>query len=106
MVARGEVWLVALDPTVGREIKKTRPALILSPDELNEALETVIVAPMTTTGSSAPYHISLTFESRRGFIVAEQVRAVDKTRLVKRVGRVPGRTLVDALRVLQEMFAE
>jgi mRNA interferase MazF len=100
------VWLVALDPTVGREIKKTRPALVISPDELNESLDTVIVAPMTTGASPAPYRVAVAFESKRGMVLVEQMRAVDRQRLVRRVGRVSGKVLFASLHVAMEMFAE
>ena len=106
MVRRGEVWLVALDPTVGREIKKTRPAVVVSPDELNEFLDTAIVSPMTSGSSPAPFRVPIAFENKPGLILVEQLRAVDKQRLVRRVGRISGRALVETLRVLQEMFAE
>ena len=106
MVMRGEVWLVALNPTIGREIKKTRPAVVVSPDELNDALDTVIVSPMTTAGSHAPYRVPLAFGGKRGLILTEQLRSVDKQRLLRRVGRIPGRVLLETLRVYQEMFAE
>ncbi|MDQ6781083.1 MAG: type II toxin-antitoxin system PemK/MazF family toxin [Candidatus Eremiobacteraeota bacterium] len=106
MVTRGEVWLVALDPTVGREIKKTRPAVVVSPDELNGALDTVIVSPMTTAGSGAPYRVPVTFGGKRGLVLAEQLRAIDKQRLLRRIGRIPGKVLAQTLRVYQEMFAE
>ena len=97
---------MALDPTVGREIRKTRPAAVVSPDELNEFLDTVVVSPMTSGSSPAPYRVPVTFGGQRGLILAEQLRSVDKQRLVRRVGRVPGRVLIETLRVLQEMFAE
>jgi mRNA interferase MazF len=106
MVRRGEVWLVGLDPTIGREIRKTRPALVVSPDDLNDALDTVLVAPMTTGGAPAPFHVPVTFESKRGLILAEQIRAVDKQRLLRRAGRVAGKTVSQLLLVFQEMFAE
>jgi mRNA interferase MazF len=106
MVARGDVWLVALDPAVGREIKKTRPALVMSPDELNESLDTVIVAPMTTGATRAPYRVPVVFESKRGLILVEQMRAVDRQRLVRRVGRVSGKVLSASLHVVVEMFTE
>lgn len=106
MVMRGEVWLVALDPTIGRGIKKARPAVIVSPNELNDALDTVIVSPMTTAGSGAPYRVPVVFEGKRGLNLAEQLRSVDKQRLLRRVGRVPGKVLLETLRVYQEMFAE
>lgn len=106
MVTRGEVWLVTLDPTIGHETKKTRPAVIISPDELNQSLATVIVAPMTTSSLNRPYRVPVVFGGKKGLVLIEQIRAVDKDRLVKRVGRVPGKTLVESLRTLQEMFAE
>ena len=106
MVARGEIWAVALGPTVGREIRKTRPALVVSPDELNASLETVIVLPMTTAGSPAPFRLSVTLEGKTGLILPDQIRAVDRQRLMRRIGRVSGKTLVATLRLLQEMFAE
>lgn len=103
---RGEIWAVALDPTVGREIKKTRPGLVVSPDELNESLETIIVLPMTTAASPAPFRVSVVFGGKTGLILPDQIRAVDRQRLVRRIGRVSGKTLVATLRLLQEMFAE
>ena len=103
---RGEVWLVALEPTVGREIKKMRPAVVVSPNELNEFLDTVIVSPMTSGSSPAPYRVPVVFQGQKGLILAEQLRSVDRQRLARRVGRVPGKVLVETLRVLQEMFAE
>ena len=106
MVARGEIWAVALDPTMGREIRKTRPALVVSPDELNASLETVIVLPMTTAGSTAPFRLHVTFEGKTGLILPDQIRTVDRQRLMRRIGRVSGKTLAATLRLLQEMFAE
>lgn len=103
---RGEVWLVALDPTVGREIRKARLAVVVSPDQLNDHLETVVVAPMTTGSGPKPYHVALTFDGKPGFLLLEQIRAVEHRRLVRRLGRVPGKTLADGLQVLQRMFAE
>jgi len=106
MVARGDIWAVTLDPTVGREIKKTRPALVVSPDELNASLQTVIVLPMTSAGSPAPFRLPVTFEGRTGLILSDQIRTVDRQRLMRRIGRVSGKTLVATLRLLQEVFAE
>ena len=103
---RGDVFLVSLDPTTGREIKKTRPCLIVSPDELNDHLSTFVVAPMTTGGHPYPFRIACRFDKKDGFIVLDQVRTVDRRRLVKRVGRVVPGTLTKALAVLHEMFAE
>lgn len=106
MVVRGEVWLVALDPTLGSEIQKTRPCVVVSPPELHDHLRTVIVAPMTSKGKPAPYRVSVTFKRKHGLILLDQLRTVDKVRLLKREGSVPGTTLSSTLRVLQEVFAE
>lgn len=103
---RGDVWLAALDPTVGSEIQKTRPCLIVSPDELNTHLRTVIVAPMTTGSRPAPFRVPIKFKGKEGLILPDQMRTLDKTRLVKRMGKVEGPTLTAALGVLAEMFAE
>ncbi|MFM0201986.1 type II toxin-antitoxin system PemK/MazF family toxin [Paraburkholderia fungorum] len=106
MVARGEVWLVAMDPTVGSEIQKTRPCVVVSPGELHDHLRTVIVAPMTTAGRAAPFRIPLTFLRKKGLILLDQIRTVDKTRLVKRAGSVSDTALSNALSTLQEIFVE
>jgi mRNA interferase MazF len=106
VVKRGEIWLVALDPTVGSEIKKSRPCVIVSPPELNEHLRTVIVAPMTSNGFPAPFRVPVTHAGKKGLIVLDQIRTVDKVRLVKRVGAVNTKTLSNVLTTLQEVFAE
>lgn len=103
---RGEVHLVRLDPTLGREMQKTRPCVIVSPDELNEHLRTVIVAPMTTSGRVYPWRIRCRFQNRPGYIVLDQLRTVDRERLVKRLGALTAATISEALSGLQEMFAE
>ena len=103
---RGDVFLVSLDPTTGREIKKTRPCLIVSPDELNDHLSTFVVAPMTTGGHPYPFRIACRFDKKDGFIVLDQIRTVDRRRLVNRVGRVPPGTLTKVLAVLHDMFDE
>ena len=103
---RGEIWLVALDPTVGSEIKKSRPCVIVSPLELNQHLRTVIVAPLTSKGFAAPFRVPLTHAGTKGLIVLDQIRSVDKVRLVKRLGAISSKTLSAALVTLQEMFAE
>lgn len=103
---RGEVHLVRLSPTTGSEIRKTRPCLIVSPDELNEQLRTVVVAPMTTGGRAYPWRPSCRFQGRTGFIALDQVRTVDKHRLVRRLGRLGSQTVADALRMLRVMFAD
>lgn len=104
-VQRGEVFLVDLDPTRGAEMRKTRPCVVLSPDELNAHLLTFIVAPMTTGGHAYPYRIPTRFRGRTGFVVLDQIRTVDLDRLVHRLGRLAPTTLFRALTVLQEMFS-
>lgn len=103
---RGEIWLVNLDPTVGSEIKKSHPCVLLSPHELNGKLRTVIVAPMTSKGFAAPFRVPVTHAGTKGLIVLDQLRTVDKVRLAKRLGAVSAKTLIAALTILQEMFAE
>jgi mRNA interferase MazF len=105
-IRRGDVFVVALDPTMGREIKKTRPCVVLSPDELNRHLETVIVAPMTTGGHVYPYRIACRFQKRDGYVVLDQLRAVDTHRLVRKLGRLSSQAIASSLSVLQEMFTE
>jgi mRNA interferase MazF len=105
-VARGEVHLVRLDPTLGSEIKKTRPCLVVSPDELNQHLRTLIVAPMTTGGQACPWRVPCRFQNRSGFVALDQLRTVDSERLVKRVGRLSAGTTTEVLDTLQEMFAD
>ena len=105
MVKRGEIWLVALDPTVGSEIGKSRPCVIVSPPELNVHLRTVIVAPLTSKGFPAPFRIPVTHAGTKGLAVLDQFRTVDKVRLVKRLGAVSSKTLSAVLVALQEVFA-
>jgi mRNA interferase MazF len=104
-VKRGEIWLVSLDPTIGSEIKKSRPCVIISPRELNDFLRTVIVAPMTSKGFAAPFRVPVTHAGTKGLIVLDQVRAVDKVRMVRRLGAVSPKTLGAVLATLQEIFA-
>jgi mRNA interferase MazF len=103
---RGEVHLVRLDPTRGSEIRKTRPCLVVSPDELNEHLRTAIVAPMTTGGQAYPWRVPCRFQQRSGFVAVDQLRTIDSERLVRRLGRVMPPTLAQVLEALQEMFVE
>ena len=105
MVSRGDVWLVNLDPTVGSEIRKSRPCLVISPPELNEYLKTVIVAPMTSQGFQAPFRVSLTFQGTAGLLVLDQLRTIDKSRLIKKLGRLQPKTLTTTLQKIQELFA-
>jgi mRNA interferase MazF len=106
MVMRGEIWLVNLDPTVGSEIRKTRPCVVVSPSEMHNHLKTVIVAPMTTKGRSAPFRVNVTHGGKKGLILLDQVRAVDKIRLAKKSGTLSSKTLASTLATLQEVFAE
>ena len=105
-MTRGEIWLVNLDPTIGSEIRKTRPCVIVSPDESNRNLATVIVAPMTTKGRDYPTRIACRFQGKQGQIVLDQLRTVDKVRLVKRLGRITPSVQGAVLARLVEMFAE
>lgn len=104
-IRRGEVFLVDLNPTRGSEIQKTRPCVVVSPDELNEHLRTVIVAPLTTGGQAYPFRVPCRFGGRVGRIVLDQIRTVDRERLVRRLGQLSPATLGRTLAVLQEMFA-
>ena len=106
MVVRGEVWLVTLDPTVGSEIKKTRPCVIISPPEMHDYLRTVIVAPMTTGSKPAPYRIPLRFRGKNGLVLLDQLRTLDKTRLASRLGTIGAKTLQATLNALRQIFAE
>jgi mRNA interferase MazF len=103
-VKTGEVWLANLNPTVGSEIQKTRPCVVISPAEMHDYLRTVIVAPMTTGSRSAGFRIPITFRGKSGLILLDQVRALDKLRLVKKVGAVHSATLEKTLRTLQAVF--
>lgn len=106
MVARRfEVYLVNLDPTVGSEIQKTRPCLIISPDEMNRFIRTVIVAPMTTKGRSYPTRVDCSFEGKDGQVILDQIRTVDKVRLVKKLGSIDSDTQERVLAALGELFA-
>jgi mRNA interferase MazF len=101
---RGEVHLIELDPTRGSEIRKTRPCLVVSPDELNHHLRTVIVAPMTTAGHPSPFRLSCRFAGKTGRVVLDQLRTVDRERLKKRLGTIAPATLAGVLAILGEMF--
>jgi len=105
-VSRFDVYLINLDPTRGHEIKKTRPCLIISPDEMNHYISTVIVAPMTSKGRNYPSRVPCTFKGIRGQVVLDQIRTVDKSRLVRKIGKISKPVQQKTLVVLQEMFAE
>lgn len=104
MVAQFDVYLVALDPTLGSEIKKTRPCIIVSPDEMNRHLNTVIIAPLTSTIKNYPTRVNLTFQGKQGQVVLDQIRTVDNRRLVKKLGIISGKTKLSISKLLIEMF--
>jgi mRNA interferase MazF len=106
VIKRFDVYLVNLDPTVGSEIRKARPCLIISPDEMNRYIATVIVAPMTTKGRDYPTRVQCSFKDKEGQVVLDQLRTVDKSRLVQKLGRIDQQTQEDVLSILAEMFAQ
>lgn len=105
-VKRFDVYLVNLDPTVGHEIRKSRPCLVISPDEMNQYISTVIVAPMTTKGRNYPTRVPCVFQGKEGQVVMDQIRTVDKNRLVKRLGKIDSQTQADVFSALSELFSE
>jgi len=102
---RDEIWLIRLDPSLGSKIKKTRPCLVVSPDEMNKPLHTVLVAPMTTTVRNYPTRVTVNFRSKTGQVALDQLRAVDLERLVRKLGVIPPRAARDTSNLLLEMFA-
>ena len=104
-IARFDVYRVELDPSVETEIRKTRPCLVVSPDEMNRHIRTVIVAPMTTKGRPYPTRVACRFQGKQGQVVLDQIRTVDRTRLVEKLGRLDKKTGTKVLSLLQEMFA-
>ena len=104
-VNRFDVYLISLDPTVGSEIQNTRPCLIISPDEMNRHIRTVIIAPMTTSGKEYPTRIACEFMKKSGYIVLDQIRTIDKTRLVKHLGTLDPETQLKVISTLQRLFA-
>ena len=100
------VFLINLDPTIGREIKKTRPCLIISPDEMNKHIGTVIIAPMTTKSHKYPTRVSLTFKKKRGWIVLDQIRTIDKKRIVKHIGKITDKTVDEVKKIIKEMLVD
>ena len=105
VVKRFDVYLVNFDPTIGSEIQKTRPCLVISPDEMNRNIRTVIIAPMTSSQKEYPTRVSCTFRKRQGQIVLDQVRTVDKTRLIQKLGTIESKAQLDVISVLQRLFA-
>lgn len=105
VIGRFDVVLVSLDPTIGHEIQKTRPCLVISPDEMNRHLSTLIVAPMTTGGKAYPTRVSCSFDGKKGRVALDQIRAIDKARVVKKLGSLDQGTQKEILQTLAEMFA-
>ena len=105
VVNRFDVYLINLDPTIGSEIQKTRPCLIISPDEMNQHIRTVIVAPMTTAGKDYPTRVTCKFKKKKRQIVLDQIRTIDKTRLIKKVGTIDPEIQLEVISVLQRLFA-
>ena len=105
VINRFDVYLINLDPTIGSEIKKTRPCLIISPDEMNPYIRTVIVAPMTTAGKEYPTRVKCKFKKKKGQVVLDQIRTIDKTRLIKKLGKIDPETQIQVISVLQRLFA-
>jgi mRNA interferase MazF len=101
-----EVYLINLDPTIGSEIKKSRPCIIISPNEMNKFIGTVIIAPMTTKSKTYPTRVDLTFQGKKGFIVLDQIRTVDKSRLIKKLGSTDVKTIQKIKKIIQEMLVD
>ena len=106
VISQYDVFLINLDPTVGHEIKKTRPCLVVSPDEMNRHIATVIIAPMTTKSRGYPTRVKVTFKRKTGWIILDQIRTVDKRRLVKKLGIITGQTILNVKATLSEMLIE
>ncbi len=106
VVNKSEIWIVELDPTIGSEIKKTRPAVIISPNQMNYNINTVIIAPMTSKKNNFPTRVEVMFEGKSGQIVLDQIRTIDKTRLVKKIGNINKSTQNHVTRILKELFSE
>ena len=105
VVKRFDVYLINLDPTVGSEIQKTRPCLVISPDEMNHHIRTVIVAPMTSAEKDYPTRVSCTFRKKQGQVVLDQIRTLDKSRLIKKLGTIDSKAQLEVISTLQRMFA-
>lgn len=106
VIKQYEVFLINLDPTIGHEIKKVRPCLVISPNEMNDSIQTVIIAPMTTKSHPYPTRVPLTFEKKKGWIVLDQIRIVDKIRLIKKLGKLKKKDVTNIKKVLHEMLVD
>ena len=106
VIQQYEVYLINLDPTIGHEIQKTRPCLVISPGEMNNNIRTVIIAPMTTKSHAYPTRLPVRFDKKSGWIVLDQIRTVDKTRLVKRLGKISGKKIASVKEVIKQMLVD
>lgn len=106
VIKQYDIFLVSLDPTIGHEIKKSRPCLVISPDEMNHHISTVIIAPMTTKSHEYPTRVSINFKNKDGWIVLDQIRTVDKRRLIRKIGRIEDNTMNNVKSVIKEMLVD
>ena len=106
VIRQYDIFLISLDPTIGHEIKKVRPCVVISPNEMNDNISTIIIAPMTTRSHSYPTRIPIKFEDKKGWVVLDQIRALDRKRFVKKLGKLNKETILKVKRVLQEMLVE
>ncbi len=105
-IVQYSVYLVNLDPTIGHEIKKTRPCLVISPDEMNHNIQTVIIAPMTTKSHKYPTRVPVTLQNKKGWIVLDQIRTIDNQRLIKKIGSIDNKKITEVRAVIKEMLVE
>lgn len=106
VIKQYDIFLISLDPTIGHEIKKVRPCVVISPNEMNDNISTIIIAPMTTRSLSYPTRIPIKFEDKKGWVVLDQIRALDRKRFVKNLGKLNKEAILKVKRVLQEMLVE
>lgn len=106
VIQQYEIFLINLDPTIGHEIKKSRPCIVLSPNEMNQFIGTIIIAPMTTKSKSYPSRVELSFQGKKGYIVLDQIRTVDKARFIKKLGSPEKKTIIKIKKVIQEMLVD
>ena len=106
VIKQYDIFLISLDPTIGHEIKKVRPCVVISPNEMNEHICTIIIAPMTTQSHSYPTRISIEFEGKKGWIVLDQLRSLEKKRFVKKLGKLDKETIINVKRIIQEMLVD
>ena len=106
VIKQYDIFLISLDPTIGHEIKKVRPCVVISPNEMNDNISTIIIAPMTTRSHSYPTRIPIKFEDKKGWVVLDQIRALDRKRFVKKLGKLNKETILKVKKIIQEMLVE